>query len=598
MLRLLVIPLALLALLAGAMLWSGAAGREEAPADFVFVNRGETGTLDPRGMSWLQDIRVAYALWEGLYTLDPQTLDSVPGCSTRAEISPDGTVYTFHIRPDARWSNGDPVTAADFVFAWRRMLREPGDYTYLLHYIKGAAAYEKAFADKKPADFGAVGVEAVDAKTLRVTLEYPVEFFLDLVAFPPFFPMHEKSMEPFLDPDSGSYRKEFTHPPFLVGNGPYRLDKWEFKVRIRMVASDYYWNKPAVKSKVVDMLSFADAQTAFLKYETDPPGRPGSVDWLAEVPNDIAAGLLGKGRPDVHKFPGFGTYFYSINCNETLPDGSKNPFADVRVRQAFSMATDRKPIVERVGLLGQPEATTFVPPGLFPGYPSPHGIGYDPDRARALLAEAGYPGGKNFPRVALLFNNEGEHTVVAQVVARQWQTALNVEVDTGGVEINTFRNRLHNKDYMVARAAWIGDYNDVSTFTDKYLSDSDNNDSAWKNKRYDALCDEAAHEPGRRLKLLGMYYDPPILKEARKGRRLKLLAEAEGILCQELPIIPLYHYVNAYVYREGVTGVPLNPRNMIMLHAVEVHRAGGKANGKAAPTGDLAGPGDSGGRTR
>ncbi len=563
MLRLFAIPAGLIVLLVGAMVWSGAAGQHEEPADFVFINRDDINTLDPKSMSWLQDIRLAYGIWEGLYTLDTKdelTMKAIPGASKPAEISPDGTVYTFHIREDARWSNGDPLLAGDFVFAWRRMLEEPGDYTYLLHYIKGARAYENAYqsrvealtngATTRPVDFADVGIVATDERTLRVTLTHPVDFFLDLCAFPPFVPLHEPSMRKIevRDAKTGqvTYEKNFTHPPALVGNGPYRVEQWEFKKRLRLVASEYYWNKAAVKSHRIDMLSFAGPETAFLKYETD------SVDWFAGVTNDVAAGLVAKGRKDIHIFPGFGTYFYSINCRDTLPDGSANPFKDVRVRRAFSMAIDRKPIVEKIGQLGQPEATHFVPPGLFPGYPTPRGTGFDPKRARELLAEAGYPAGKGFPEVALLFTNEGEHTMVAQNVGRQWHDVLNVPINMGGVEVKTFRQRVHSKDFTISRGGWTGDYNDVSTFSDKYLSDSDNNDSDWRNPEYDKLCEEATVER-----------DP--------AKRLALLSHAEQILCDEMPIIPLYHYVSAYLIRENVKGIPLNPRNMVMLHTVEVH---------------------------
>ena len=314
------------------MIWSG--GGVVRPADFTFINRGEIGTLDPKGMSWLQDIRVAYALWEGLYSLDPQTLDAIPGAADRVELSPDRKIYTFHIRDTARWSNGDPVVAGDFVFAWKRALEEPQDYTYLMFYIQGAQEYSDQFLAGKRPDFGKVGVEAVGARQLKVVLKHPVTFFPDLCAFPPFFPLHEPSMRPFAekpDPATGrvGYTQDFTRPPHLVGNGPYKLASWEFKRRLRLEASEFYWDRANVKSHVIEQISAADPQWAFLTYDS------GAVDWLAEVTGDIAAELRQTGRMDLRVFPGFGTYFYSINCMPKLPDGQANPFADVRVRQAF-----------------------------------------------------------------------------------------------------------------------------------------------------------------------------------------------------------------------------------------------------------------------
>lgn len=549
MIRLLPIPLAIVVLVVLSMLWSG--GGKVAPADFTFINRGEVGTLDPNRMSWMQDIRLGYALWEGLYTLDPVTLQAIPGCADPIDLSADKTVYTFHIRPNARWSNGDEVVADDFVFAWRRMFEEPGDYTYLLECIKGAEDYEKAFADHKPARFEDVGVTALDARTLRVTLKYPVAYFPDICAFPPAFPLNRRSMEPFIERAAGSdrtsYDKAFTLPPNLVTNGPYKLVSWQFKQRLRMEANEYYWNRASVKSRIIEQVSADDPLWAYTMYDTK------GVDWIAEVTGDIAGELLKKKDKDLHVFPAFGTYFYSFNCLPKLKDGSDNPFADVHVRRAFTMALDKQVIVDTITRMGEPITTTYIPRGAFARYKSPAGLPMDIEQARRLLAEAGYPQGRGFPAVTLLFNNEGQHGAIAQNVRRQWLDNLGVDVRLEGIEIKQFRERLHNKDYAVARASWFGDYNDPSTFTDKYLPDAGNNDSAWKNQKYKDLCDAAAREP-----------DP--------DQRMKLFEQAETILLDEAPILPIYTYVNAYLYRNNVTGIPLNPRAMIMMQSVQVKR--------------------------
>jgi len=520
---------------------------DESPADFTFVNRGEVSTLDPNKMSWLQDIRIAYAIWEGLYALDPATLEPAPGAAERVDVSEDKKTWTFHLRPDGKWQNGDPVTSADFVFAWRRMLEEPADYTYLFHYIVGAESYESAFSSGEKPDFKAVGIEAIDERTLRVRLVSPVLFFPDLCAFPPFFPLHEKSMKAFRQEDGKTYRAEFTLPPNLVGNGPYQLTTWAFKQKLRLQASDQYWDRAHVKSRVIDMVSADEQLQAFLRYDS------GAVDWLAEITGPIAADLKAKGRADFHVFPGFGTYFYSVNCQSTLPGGRDNPFKDARVRRAMTMAINKKVIVENITKLGEPIATSFVPTGIFPTYPAVTGIAYDVAGAKKLLADAGYPGGAGLPKFTILFNNEAHHKPVAEFVRRQWISVLGMQVELEGLEIQSFRPRLHNRDYDIARASWIGDYNDVSTFTDKYRSASLNNDSGWKNAEYDALTEQA-------------------VTETDAGRRLALLAKAEQILIDEAPIIPLYHYVNGYCFRDNVHGIPLHPRNMIMLKGVSVER--------------------------
>lgn len=539
--RLLLIPLALLILLAGAMLWSGGGG--EAKPDFTFINRGEIGTLDPNRMSWLQDIRVGYGLWEGLYTLDNKTLQAIPGTADRITISPDQRVYTFHIRDTARWSNGDRVAAGDFVFAWRRMLREPGDYTELLHCIVGAAAYEKAYAAGRD-DFSTVGIKALNPATLQVTLEHPVAYFPDLCAFPPFFPLHEKSMAPFAQTDAQTghvtYDKRFTRPPYLVTNGPFRLATWQFKRHLILEASPYYWDKQNVRSKRIEVLSADDPLWGYLRYEA------GSVDWITDATGQIGAELYAQHRKDLHVFPAFGTYFYALNCDSTFQDGSPNPFADARVRQAFSMAIDRRPIVQTVTRMGERIAYRYIPPDVFPNYHPPQGLGYDVSRAQSLLAQAGYPGGRGFPRVSILFNNEFHHGEVAQLVRRQWLENLGVDVKLEGLEVKIFRQRLHTRDYAIARASWFGDYNDPSTYTDKYLSTSGNNDSDWKNAQYDALCAQAAVEPDN-------------------DKRMALFSQAEGILLREQPIIPLYYYVNCYLYRDDVQGLTLHPLNRTLL---------------------------------
>ena len=290
MLRLLVIPLALLILLAGAMAWSGSgtAGR----ADFVFVNRGDIITLDPNQMSYLQDIRIAHAMWEGLYTYDPKTLDPIPGVATSADVSPDKRIYTFDLRRDAKWSNGDPVVASDFVFAWRRMLESPGEYTYLLYYIKGAEQYVTDFAANKPTDFKDVGIQALDPYTLRVTLNDPVAFFYDLCAFPTFLPLHKASMDKFarVDEKTGRtvYDGQFTRPPHIVSNGPFVLKRWDFKTRLVLEKNPYYWDRANVKLNSIEMAVVEDALTQLLRYES------GSVDWIASVPTEVAAEMQGQ----------------------------------------------------------------------------------------------------------------------------------------------------------------------------------------------------------------------------------------------------------------------------------------------------------------
>lgn len=555
----------------------------DTPADFAFINRGELTTLDPNRMSWMQDIRVGYALWEGLYMLDPQTLDPVPGAAERVDVSDDQLTWTFRMRKNGKWSNGDAVTSHDFMFAWRRMLEQPGDYSYLISknvkgaddYSKAAVAYLAAYtkwrdgaigpikAGQKPGGepkaplFETVGIRAPDPRTLVVTLEHPVSIFPDLVAFPPYFPLNESSMAEFalheedeagLPPKQPAgllpvYNVRFTRPPYLTTNGPYRLDRWDFKKKVRLAANEHYWDLANVKSKTIDIISAEDPMAQFLIYDS------GRVDWLTEVSSELAADLKKQGRQDLKVFPAFGTYFYCFNCLPKLPDGRDNPFRDVRVRKALTMALDKRPIVNNVTRMNEPVMTAYIPVGVFPGYQTPPGLAYDPAGARKLLAEAGYPEGRNFPKVSLLFNTGSNHGEIAQIVRRQWAEVLGIDISLEGVEINAFRQQLHNQQYAVCRASWYGDYNDPSTFTDKFLSDGENNDGKWVNLEYDELCRKAA-----------------VAKTNEE--RLKLFAAAEKILLDDAAILPVYQYVNTYLVNEKLEGIPLNVRNMVNFKTV------------------------------
>ncbi len=547
--RILCIPLALLILLAGAMVWSGETARRR--ADLTYINRGDVNTLDLTRMSWAQDIRLAYALWEGLYTLDPETLEPVPGAASSCDISEDGMVYTFHLRPDGRWTNGDPVVAGDFIFSWRRILESPDEYSHLFHCIVGARDYQNRFAEPsrdRPADFDSVEMKALDDLTLQVKLVQPTAYFLGLTAFPAFFPSHEESMRAFahiLPTGRTQYHESYTHPPHLVTNGPYRLTEWAFRRHVRVEASEHYWNREAVKPKIIDQIACEDPLAMYLMYHS------GAVDWLLQVDANIASELLARHDPDLHVSPGFGTYFYSINCQPTFSDGTPNPFHDVRVRQAFAMTIDKQPVVDLVTRTGEPTTDNYIPPGIFLNYPTPEGLARDTRRARELLKEAGYPNGAGLPRITLIYNNGSHHADVAQIIRRQWLDELGVDVELQGMELARFRERLNKKEYMIARASWIGDYNDPTTFLDKYHSTSHGNDAGWVNERYDRLLDSAA-------------------AETDAGKRLALLSQAEGVLNRDAPIIPVFVYTNAFLYRPNIRGINLRPQGLFVYHTISV----------------------------
>jgi len=603
MLRLLLIPLGLIILLAGTLTWSSSKAPER--AQFTFINRGDIITLDLNQMSYMQDFRVTYGIREGLYSPDPDTLDPVPAGAKRYELSPDKRIWTFHLRKNAMWSNGDPVRAQDYVFSWRRMLEEPGEYTYLFYYIKNAKAYEDSYTAGKPIDFKTVGVEALDDVTFRVTLNDPVPYLLELLAFPPFYPRHERSMAEFrefsdhtlmrsvanelqrenfditrltmdellpkLEELSKSphlqssekqmlrqlvetkcvkytFRNEYTRPPKVVTNGPFMLARWDFKRSLYFKKSPTYWDKSNVKLDSIEMVVNDNVLSQFLQYEAH------AVDWLSDVPVDLARDLKAKGRTDLRSSKAFATAFMTLLVSPNLPssiqNGAKNPLADIRVRQALALAIDKAAICRDVTGMGEEIASTFVPPGTIKGYEPKPGLGFDVNRAKQLLAEAGYPNGEGFPRLPMLYNS-GNPTRerLMQVIAKQWESTLGIKFDLQMLEVKEYRNRITEKNYAIATAAWYGDYPDVATFTDKYLSTSNQNDSDWKNPQFDGLCDQATKEP-----------DPV--------KRLEILKDAEYLLNTELPIIPIYYYVNCSMRRDNIQNLGENPRNVTVFKAI------------------------------
>jgi oligopeptide transport system substrate-binding protein len=588
--RLLAIPAAFLILLAGAIVWSGGSARKA--ADFTYIDRGDIITLDLNQVSYMQDFRMLYAIREGLYSPDANTLRPIPAGATGYDLSEDKKTWTFHLRPAARWTNGDSVTARDYVFSWRRLLEEPGEYTYLFYCIKNAQDYEKAYATGKPFDFTTVGIHAVDDLTLRITLENPVPYLLELMAFPVFYPRNERSMEPFKVPAADrsgkySYRADYTRPAPRAGvaggagvvtNGPYELKVWDFKRRLILEKSDSYWDKASVTVNRIEKSVNESALGQYLSFQA------GAAQWMSDVQPDLAAELLERHTPELKTSPAFGSMFLTLMCRPELPDGRKNPLADVRVRQALAMSVDKKFIVDNITRIGELPARTYLPPdGTLPNMrwlPGPYdtsrkadqpyddkefrqlltsnldgpgpGLPRDLARAKQLLAEAGYPDGKGFPPLPILYNSDNQmRAKIAQTLKSQWKSALGIDFTIETVEVKTFKERVSKKDYVIATAAWYGDYPDVSTFTDKYLSPSLQNDSNWVNPAYDDLVHRAAREP-----------DP--------AARIKLLSQAENMIDTECPVIPIFHYVNTYLVKPTVHNMDPNPRSVVVFKALRL----------------------------
>ena len=514
-------------------------------ADLVWTAVAEVTTLDPALMTALQDGRVADALFEGLTVLDARSLESRPGVAERWDVSDDGRTYTFHLRADARWSDGRSVTAEDFAYAWRRALdpQLAAEYAYMLFPIRGAKAYYEAAAkarnqERKAALWSEVGVRVERPRRLVVDLERPTAYFLDLAAFSTYLPVRRDVVE--------SWGDRWTFPPHLISNGAYRLTEWRFQSRMRWEKNPYYWNAGAVALQRIEVRVFEEPNTALVAYETGEIDLTTSVPPLAKMPL-LEASRAGR-RSDVLNTANLGTYFYRFNC-------TKRALADARVRRALALAMDRRQIADRAARGGEAPATVLVPPGMA-GYESPKGLAESVEEARRLLAEAGYAGGEGLPEFALLVNKGGEaHVAVAEMVQQQWRDRLGVRTRIEQVEWKVFLDRVHGLDYEIARAGWYGDYVDPNTFLDMFVTGGGNNDTGWSNEAYDALIERAANETDA-------------------AARARTLAEAEAILLDETPIVPIYFYTTAILVRPGLVGVEPN-----LLNRIDFSRLAWRRNG-------------------
>lgn len=580
---------------AGAAMLRGGSGGID--GDFRFTSSGSISTLDPAAMSWIQELRLAGLLYEGLYVSDPASLRPVPGAAAGVDIDETRTRYVFHIRPDARWSNGEPVTAGDFVYAWRRAI-EPGtaaDYAFFFDDIAGVREYvawrwsettriaglpdvSRAAAVKRHLDeadrrfASAVGVHAEGEKTLRVELNRPVAYWLDLCSFAVMAPLHRGSLKTYRRVgESGliHYDEQWAKPGRTVFNGPYVLSQWRFKRGLRLERNPHYWDRGRVHVESVAYVDVADPNTAWLMYSS------GRLDFLPSIetsfaaaladnsgqrsavssqPGEKAEGRKSKNRDDIHLLPAFGTYYYNFNCRETLWDGRVNPFADARVRRAFVLATDRESLVQRVTRRGEPAAETLVPLEVIPGYPHVNGLPFDARRARQELEEAGFPEGRGFPEVHLLYSTDGSNGLVAESVAQMWREHLGVRTRLVGKEVQSFREDKKKQVYMVSSASWYGDYLDPTSFLDTLRSGNGNNDSDFRDEAYDA-----------RMAATDGAVDA--------GERLAMLASAETYMLNAAsPVLPLYRYVHVAAFDpRRVRGLVLSPRLLFSLKDVRMY---------------------------
>ena len=479
---------------------------------FTYNNGAEPERLDPGLITGQPDGRVARTLWEGLTTPNPKTLEPEPGQAYRWEVSADGLVYTFHLRPGIRWSDGTPVTAEDFRWSWIRVLRPATAARYASFLFPVARA--EAFNKGEITDERQVGLVAQDDSTFVVTLAHPTPYFLFLTQYYTMLPVPRPIVE--------KHGQRWTLPQNIVGNGPFLLERWRQGDRFVFVKNPTYWDAANVKLDRIVALTVEDLNTCANLYKA------GVVDWNPSgyLPSQFIPYL--RGFADYSSGPYHGVYFYSINV-------TRKPLDDPWVRRALALAVDREGIARDL-MKGSRKAWNHLAPDGYPGYVRPPGQTFDPEQARACLAKAGFPGGKGFRKISILFNTSEDHRRIAEAIQSMWKRELGIEVELSNQEWGSYLQATTALQYDVARRSWIGDFLDPTTFLGLMTTDDGNNRTGWGDARYDGLMRAAAGE-----------LDPP--------RRMKLLAEAEGLMLQEAPVIPIYHYATTELVKPYVRGL-------------------------------------------
>lgn len=510
---------ALLVLLASACTLNYESNVESGNRDQILHvgNGDEPQELDPHVTTGIPEFHVQHTLFEGLIAKNPITLAIEPGVAESWEVSEDLMRYTLHLRHNARWSNGDAVTAGDFVYSWKRALTPAlGNlYAYMFYPIQNAQEYFEG----RIADFNLVGVKAPDDRTLVVELNAPTPYFLQLLDHHSYFPVHPPTIENFAAFAERGTR--WTRPGNFVGNGPFILKEWKLNRILTVEKSPTYWDAAAVKLRGIHFYPIPNGSTEERMF------RAGQLHITERVPLE-KINVYKRENPEALRIsPYLGTYFYRFNT-------TRKPLNDPRVRLALALSINREQIVEHITKGGQLPAYNFTPPDTN-GYTARARISYDVARARALLAEAGFPDGKGFPALELIYNTDEGHRSVAIALQEMWKQSLNINIRLSNNDWKVYLDRESHLDYDLSRAGWIGDYLDPTNFLDLFVTGGGNNRTGWSNPQYDALIKQAA-------------------MTGEQAARYEILQEAERILVEEAPVAPVYTYTRVRLIDPSVRG--------------------------------------------
>jgi len=497
-----------------------------------YGNGSEPQGLDPHVITGVPENHIVRALFEGLAVKNPYTLEPEPGVAQSWDISEDGRVITFHINPQAKWSNGDPMTAHDYVWSWNRALNPAmGNlYAYMLFPIVNAEAY----ASGEITAFDKVGVTALDDLTLQVTLSERTPYFIQLMDHYSTFAVHRATIEKFGKATDRFTR--WTRVENIVSNGAFRLSEWKLNRRIAVKKSDTYWDRDNVKLNGVVYYPTENIVSEERMF------RVGQLHYTQSIPLDKIPVYQAMENTPYVQAPYLGTYFYLINTK-------RPPVDDVRVRKALSMAIDRDKLNSSVLQNSNVPAYSITPPGTL-GYQPPKLFDYDVDKARQLLADAGYPNGEGWPGLELVYNTSESHRKIAVALQQMWKDALNIEVTISNQEWKVYLDSVTQMEFDIARRGWIGDYVDPNNFLDLYLTGGGNNNTGFADPRYDEM----------------------ILKLAPQAKtreeRFAIFQAAETMLMEQMPILPIYTYTSKHLIHPSVKGLPSNLMDSLNLKYV------------------------------
>jgi oligopeptide transport system substrate-binding protein len=500
-----------------------------------YGNGAEPQGLDPHVVTGVPENHIVRALFEGLAVKNPKTLEPEPGVAERWDISEDGTVYTFYLNPNARWSNGETMTASDYVWSWNRALHpDTGSlYAYMLYPIVNSEAYSK----REITDFGEVGVKALDDHTLQVRLNAPTPYFLQLMDHYSTFAVHPETLL-----KHGKMTDRFTpwtRVGSIVSNGPFTLEEWSLNRRIIIKKSEHYWDRDNVALNGVYFYPTENVISEERMFRAE------QLHYTAVVPLDKIPDY--RERPDSPYVQAayLGTYYYLVNTE-------RPPVDNVLVRRALSYALDRDTLTRTVLQDTAIPAYSITPPDTL-GYNPPQLFDYDPAKARELLAEAGYPNGEGWPGLEIIYNTQEAHRKIAVAVQQMWKRELNIDITISNQEWKVYLNSVSQRDFKVARRGWIGDYVDANNFLDLFITDGGNNNTGYASEEFDDIILNLAPKAKTRDERYGLFY------------------KAETMMMNEMPIIPIYTYTSKHLIHPSVEGIYPNLMDSLNLKYVKLH---------------------------